>query len=361
VLESVELLRVRIPLVEPFRTAHGVTSSKDALLVHVQTTDAEGWGECTAQRTPSYEAETIDSARLSLRDHLVPRAFSGAPFDDVAGNRQARAALEHALLDARLRATGQSLAAYLGATADRVAAGVAIGECASPGELRAKVEHFVATGYRRIKCKVGRDRAPEKMQAAHSAIPAGVDLAADANGCYALKDDLAILGELDELRLQCIEQPLGRDQFLAHAQLRNELRTPICLDESIDGIDAVDDAMELGAADVVCLKPGRLGLAAAVAAHDHCVESRWLALAGGMLETGIGRAVLVAFAARDGFALRGDCAASDAYFGPAGDITEPFVLADGHIGVPDGPGIGVAVLEDRIERLAIARERLLPS
>ena len=122
-LRAVELIRVAIPLVRPFRTARGVTTQKDALLVHVVTADAEGWGECSAERTPGYSGETLDGARLMLRDHLVPRAFAGHDFAEVRGNQFARAALEAALLDAHLRATQESLASHLGGTRSSVAGG----------------------------------------------------------------------------------------------------------------------------------------------------------------------------------------------------------------------------------------------
>jgi O-succinylbenzoate synthase len=123
-------------------------------------------------------------------------------------------------------------------------------------------------------------------------------------------------------------------------------------------VDAVRDAIERRACDVVALKAGRLGIGAARAAHDLCVQHEVDALAGGMLETGVGRAVLLAVAALPGFTLTGDCSASARYFGPDGDITEPFELEDGMLRVPDRPGIGVEPLPDRLVQRAVAREVL---
>jgi O-succinylbenzoate synthase len=119
------------------------------------------------------------------------------------------------------------------------------------------------------------------------------------------------------------------------------------------------DAIACGAARVVSIKPARLGIAEARAVHDVCVAAGVPAVAGGMLETGIGRAVLVALAALPGFTMTGDCSASDRYFGPDGDLTEPFVLEDGRLGVPEGPGIGVTVRPEQVERFTVARERIL--
>ncbi len=328
-----------MPLVAPFRTARSTTITKEALLVRVQTDDgAVGWGECAAQADPSYAPDTIDTARVVLRDHLLPRAFAGVPFDDVRGHLAARAALECALLDARLRAEEVSLAAHLGATRELVDAGVAVGF----GET-------APAGYRRVKYKI--KPGCDAVECA-----AGVERAVDANGSYTPAQSDALVA-LDALGLQLVEQPFAPDALLAHADLARRLRTPVALDETITSANVARDAIALRACDAVVVKPGRLGLTEARAVHDVCVEAGVPAVIGGLLETGIGRAALLAVAALPGFTLTGDCAASDRYFGPDGDLTEPFVLdAKGQLRVPDGPGLGVEPIPAQLERFTIARE-----
>jgi hypothetical protein len=163
---------------------------------------------------------------------------------------------------------------------------------------------------------------------------------------------------LDELGLQLIEQPLAPDALLAHAELAQRLRTPIALDETITSAAVARDAIALGACDAVVVKPARIGVSGARDVHDACVAAGVPAVIGGMLETGIGRAVLVAVAALPGFTLTGDCSASDRYFGSDGDLTEPFVLADGCLRVPDGTGLGVDVVDEQLARYTVARERI---
>jgi O-succinylbenzoate synthase len=350
-LLAAELVLVRIPLVRAFRTATTITDAKDALLVRVETDDGAGWGECVASNFPGYLADTIDSSRAALRDHFLPRAFAGRPFDDIVGNHPARAALECALLDAQLRAQGVSLASHLGATASHVDAGVAVG-------FDDDVDTFLAAGYRRLKCKIEPGRDTTVLRAARAVAGPEVKLAADANGTYTIFD-MKELVALDEFDLQCIEQPLPTDALRDHATLAAKCSTPLCLDESITSAAVARDAIALGACRMVSVKPGRLGgLGAARLVHDACVGARVPALAGGMLETGIGRAALLALAALPGFAEPGDCSASERYFGPDGDLTEPFVLDDGRLRVPDGPGLGVDVRPDRLTACTIARERL---
>ena len=357
-LHEVELRRVRLPLVVPFRNARAVLTTKDALLVRVRTDAGAGWGECTAQATPEYDAETIDGARLALRDHLVPRAFAGARLDQVRGHPAAKAALECALLDARLRGDGISLAAWLGAERDVVPAGVAVGLTGDPGAFRDLLAGYVAAGYGRIKCKIEPGRDVAVLESARAVVGAGVDLAADANGSYDLDTARVLLDAIAPLGLQCVEQPCAPDAIADHAALVQHARTPICLDETITGDAAARDAIARRACDVVAIKVGRLGIGEAKRVHDSCVRLGVRALAGGMLETGVGRAALLAVAALAGCTLTGDCSASARYFGPDGDITEPFVLEQGTLRVPTGPGLGVEPLPDRLARVTVARERL---
>jgi O-succinylbenzoate synthase len=358
-LHDVELVRIRIPFVREFASAHGSVRQKDALLVRVHSESGVGWGECAAQATPSYAPETIDTARMALRDHLLPRVFAGASCADVRGHPMARAALECALLDARLRGERRSLADYVGASRRSIPAGVAIGLPDDLGQFRDLVAFYVAQGYRRVKCKIMPGHDVAVLQAAREVAGDGVELAADANGSYTITD-IDHLCELDAFALQCIEQPLARDALADHAALARSIATPIGLDESISSAARARDAFASGACRVVSVKPGRLGgIAESKRVLDASTAAGGFALAGGMLETGVGRAALVALAALPEFTMTGDCSASDRYF--ADDLTEPFVLDAGSLRVPEGPGLGVDVRPEQLARYTIARERITPA
>src|SRR5262249_1622308 len=139
------------------------------------------------------------------------------------------------------------------------------------------------------------------------------------------------------------------EDILGHAELARTVRTPICLDESITSARGAADAIALGACSVVNIKAGRVGgYLEARRVHDVCVERNVPVWCGGMLETGLGRAANVALAALPGFTLPGDTSASGRYY--AEDITEPFVLDDGRLSVPTGPGLGVVPVPERLER-----------
>lgn len=361
-LEAVELVRVRMRLRRPFAASHGTVRERDVLLVRAVLDGVEGWGECAALPEPTYSAEYVDGAHDVLRRFLGPAALAArvdgpdgvaAALGHVAGHRMAKAALEAAVLDAWLRARGTSLAAHLGATASRVPAGVAVGLDDPVPEAVAAA----ALGYRRVKVKIEPGRDLGVVAALRAALGDGFPLQVDANGAYTPGDSDA-LAALDEFGLLLVEQPFAPDRLRDHAALAARLRTPVCLDESLGSAAAAADALDLGACSVVNLKPGRVGgVLEARRVHDACVERGSGLWVGGMLETGVGRAVNVALAALPGVTLPGDVSASDRYWDD--DLTEPFVLgADGTIPVPAGPGIGVAPRPERLRAVTVGRERV---
>ena len=352
-IADVELRRVCLPLRTPFRTAHGEQRVRDALLVKVTTADAEGWGECAALAEPTYTSEYVDGALHVLRQYLVR---GDVP---VKGHPMAKAALETAVLDAELRGRGERLVDFLGGVRDRVEAGVAVGIDDDIPSLLDAVEGYVGQGYRRVKLKIRPGWDVEPVQAVRERFGDGLRLQVDANAAYS-RDDAEHLARLDAFGLLLIEQPLADDDLLGHADLATRLETPICLDESVTSVRTAEQAIALGACRVVNVKAGRVGgYLEARRVHDACAAAGVPVWCGGMLETGIGRAANVALAALPNFTLPGDLSASDRYFET--DLTPPFVLHDGCLVVPDGPGIGVDVLPDVLDAVTTHVEHVRPA
>jgi O-succinylbenzoate synthase len=368
-LREVELRRCRLPLREPFRTSYGTDRERAVLLVRVGTDAGGGWGECGAPATPGYTGEALDGALAVLRDRIVPalwgrdldplgRGASAMLAASVPGHPMARAALELALLDAALRAEGRSVADWLGATAARVPGGIALGVAASGAAARNAVEHAVGQGYGRVKLKIEPGADVEPLRAVRAAFES-LTLHADANGAYRFTD-ADHLAQLDPIGLECLEQPLPRDDLEGHAALARRLTTPICLDESITSAADAVRAVELGACRVVNVKAARVGgLAEARALHDACAARGVDLWVGGMLDTGIARAANVALAALPGITMTGDVSASDRWF--TTELTEPLRLdAEGCLAVPRGPGLGVEVDVTAVESVTEEVVRLTP-
>ena len=343
-----ELRRLELPLVSPFRTSFGTELHRDVLLVRAVGADgAEGYGECVAGITPGYSAEYVDGAHEVVRRFLIPALAelehidatrAEQVFAAVKGHPMAKAAVQTAILDAQLRVAGMSFASFFGAVRPTVAAGVSVGIMDSIPELLDAVDGYLNAGYVRIKLKIEPGWDVEPVRAVRERW-GDILLQVDANTAYTLADARQ-LARLDPFDLLLMEQPLPEDDVRGHAALAKLVRTPICLDESITSARAAADAIALGAAAIVNIKPGRVGgYLEARRIHDVCVAAGVPVWAGGMLETGIGRAANVALAALPGFTLPGDTSASDRYF--ARDITPAFVLENGALRVPVGPGIGI--------------------
>ncbi|MEU7963210.1 o-succinylbenzoate synthase [Streptomyces sp. NPDC049097] len=364
-LERAESVHVAIPLVTPFRTSFGTMTEKDTFLLHVVTDAAEGWSEFAADPEPRYCSEFAAGAEIVLRDFLLPRAAAlprltaaalAPALAPVKGHELAKAALETAVLDAELRAYGMSLATYLGAVRDRVPAGVSVGIRDSVPELLDDVERHLAEGYVRIKLKIEPGWDLEPVRAVRERFGDELPLQVDANTAYTLAD-AEHLRKLDAFGLLLVEEPLEENNLHAHALLQQRLTTPVCLDESLHNARDTASAIAMGACRVVNVKPARVGgYLEARRVHDVAHAHGVPVWCGGMLETGVGRAANLALAALPGCTLPGDTSASARYF--AEDLTEPFVLRDGHLPVPSAPGIGVEPVPEALRRFTTGRSAL---
>jgi o-succinylbenzoate synthase len=364
-VRRVELRLVGLPLVRPFRTSFGTSTKKVCVLVRLETDRAEGWGECVADIEPDFSAEWNASVWDAIEEFLAPALFRAGDvaaedldlvFAFVRGNRMAKATLFNAFLDAELRERGTSLASHLGATRDRVVCGVSIGITETVGALREQVDGYLGEGYRRIKLKIEPGIDVERVAAIRGDHP-DILLSVDANAAYSLSE-IDVFRALEDFDLLMIEQPLHHEDLVNHAKLQSEIRTPLCLDESIRSAADAVAAIELGSCRIVNIKQGRVGgVVEAQRVHDACRERDVPVWCGGMLETGIGRATNLALAGMPNFTLPGDTSASSRYFPE--DLTEPFELAsDGTMEVPRGPGIGISPVGERLEACTL-RSRVL--
>ncbi len=367
-LERAELRVVEMPLRSPFETSFGVESRRRCLILRLMGAGWEAWGECVAGAFPGYSYETTATAWHVLVDFLLP-AVLRRPIADMAdfesrsssvrGHPMARAAIEMALWDARGRTEGTSLRHLLGGEREKVPVGVSVGMQASPERLVEVVAGYVEQGYRRVKLKIkpGRDR--DEVAAVRRRFP-DLALQVDANSAYRLQDSAAIEA-LDDYGLLLIEQPLEDDDLIDHSKLQARLQTPLCLDESLRSARLARQALDIGACRILNLKAARLGgLTEAVAAHDVGVAGGAPVWCGGMLETGIGRAANLALASLPGFTLPGDISASERYY--ERDLTrQPFRLnTDSTIDVPTGPGLGVEVDREELDRVTLRSEVITP-
>jgi O-succinylbenzoate synthase len=365
-VEGITLREIQMPLVQFFETSFGRIYGRRILLVTVHCEGINGWGECVADEGPFFSSEWNDAAWATTERHLAPAllaanlrsaAESVALMARVRGHRMAKAALENALWDAEARATGQPLWRLWGGKQRKISCGVSIGIQDSVEQLLEKIAIETSAGYRRIKVKIKPGWDLRVLERIRSEWPELV-LSCDANSAYTL-DDLEHLRQFDAFNLLMIEQPLWHDDIYFHARLQRELRTSICLDESIEHARDALEAAETRACRIINIKMGRVGgFSEAEKIHDVCQQHGIPVWCGGMLESGIGRAHNIALSTLENFRLPGDVSASKRYWKE--DIIDPEVEVgpDGTIVLRDEPGTGYRIREDLIEALTVRKQTL---
>jgi O-succinylbenzoate synthase len=366
-IKQIELVEINLPLVHFFETSFGRTYERRIILTRVvDDQNNEGWGEVTCGETPSYCEEWTDSAWVTLEKILAPMVIgkeveSASGVWDlmkrVRGNRMAKAAIETAAWDLEAKKSNVPLWKHLGGVRNEIACGVSIGIQDSIEQLFDKIQTELDAGYQRIKIKIAPHWDYDVVRQVREKF-GDILLMGDANSAYSL-DDIDLFKRMDEFNLMMFEQPLAYDDIYDHAKLQSEIKTPICLDESIRSPDDARKAIEMKAGKIINVKLGRVGgHAQARAIENLCRNANIPIWCGGMLESGIGRAHNIVMSTLEGFTLPGDVSASKRYWQE--DIIEPAVevTANGTIIAPEKAGIGYEVKTDRIDKLAVRRSQV---
>ncbi len=325
------LIELAIQLTRPFATAAGRIDQRRTVLVGLTNDGTTGWGE--AAPYPGMTTDTIDGVWASLSGE------TSAPTPSAA------AALEGAEADLAARLGSEPLWRTLGGTARPLLTSVAIGIDDDP------IDRIKATGAAAAKLKIrpGDDvRRVDRLRNRYPELTIGVD----ANGSYSWDERDALL-ELDRFDVAYLEQPFPAADLRSHAGLRHEMLADVAVDEPIDSAQAAIAAIEAGAADILVVKPGRIGLGGCRVIHDLALAAGLRVKASGLLETAIGRAHTLAVATLPG-AVHSDVAL-DSWFFASATGSPRRVVADGWINASAEPGIGVSPDLDALAR-SIVRE-----
>lgn len=349
-----------MPLKDPFYTHLQTVSNREGIIVEVIDEEGyKGYGEAVAFSTPWYTEETVQTCLHMLTDILIPiikKTKISHPeevshlFAPIRRNQMAKASIETAIWDLYGKQQGKSLASLLGDHNSTIPAGAVVASSSISGAIN-QIEHFIELGYERIKIKINPPTDIEWISEIRKHFPE-LPLMADANSAYTLQD-MDRLKALDEFQLLMIEQPFAHDDFLEHAKLQSELKTPLCLDESIHSISDVRKAIELNSCGVINIKIGRVGgLQNAKEIYELCLKHHIKVWVGGMIEFGVSKAHNIALASLPGFQIPGDIASSSRYWEE--DIITPEIqIENGKIIVPNGPGIGYQMNEKRLNKVLI--------
>ena len=373
-LARIELYELALPLLEPFIISGGAIAERRSLVIVLHDAAGHsGFGESPPFEQPFYSEETLASARDLLERVLLPRVagaeFSGPEALDarlregVRGNPFARAGVETAAWDLEAHGRGTGLAALLGerlgvAPAATIPCGVALGipPDGRPESLMRRVAEALEAGYRRVKIKVAPGWDLQAIRAARAGIAgADVPLTVDANGAYEWPGHQEALHALDDAGLLYIEQPLAPDELVGHARLAESLRTPICLDETLESAAVARQVVALGGPLVWNIKVHRVGGLTEVCEIYRIARDAGAQLwAGTMPETGIGSQAPLAVASLPLCVFPSDLEPSTRWFGRSVDVIKLTMGADGRMAVP-GQAAGRLLDEGRFR----AASRLL--
>ena len=349
-IDEIRLWKITLPYVEPFETSFGREKEKTTIIIAFKSGDDLGFGELVAGEKPNFSYETIETSLYVFKKYFIKRILKKDVnpeifLDDVKwirGYPMAKAAFEMALWDLYAKKLNRPLYEVIGGVRKKVDVGVSIGIQKSIKTLLNKINMYLDRGYKRIKVKIKKGWDYNVLDAIRREYP-DIMLTVDANCAYT-KEDIDYLTKIDKYGLLYLEQPLYYWDLYYHSVLQKRIKTPICLDESITNSLRAEEAIEIGAAKIINVKPGRVGGIKETLYINHIGLKKkvpmWI---GGMLETGIGRAFNVSIATLENVKYPSDISESKRYF-ERDIITEPWTLnKDGTLSVRTKPGIGVDI------------------
>ena len=365
-IKEIKLHQLLMTMKNPFTTSFGTQQKRFITIVEAIDEDGvSGFGECVSGEDPLYSEEFMDATLIALKKYFGPLVINKeiSHPDEVwdiykpfKRNNMAKACIEGAVWDLYAKKKGITLAAAMGGKKKEVDVGVSLGLEDTDELLLERIGEKVEEGYKRIKVKIKPGRDVEMVGKIREVYP-DIPLMVDANSAYTL-DDIDTLKALDEYNLMMIEQPLMAGDIIDHAKLQKQIKTPVCLDESIDSYESAAAAIEMGSCKIINVKVGRVGgITQSIKIHDLAEKHGIPLWCGGMLEAGVGRLHNVAITTLSNFVLPGDTASSSRYWFE--DIITPEVVAEnGVVKVSDAPGIGAEIDFKKMEQYLVKVETI---
>jgi O-succinylbenzoate synthase len=365
-ITKITLHHIEIPTKYPFTTGFGTITSRPTIIVKAETKDGLiGWGESSPLPFPMYKPETIDTCMISLEKYIAPLVMNKefntieefvSLYSPIKGNLFAKTGIETAVWMLLALEQNTSIVKLLGGTRKRVETGISVG-IGTLEETFEKIQKGIDAGTKRVKLKIKPGWDVELVKKVRKKF-GNITLMVDGNSSYTL-DNIESLKKLDKYNLLMIEQPLGDEDIIDHSILQKEIKTPICLDESIANAEDARKAHYLGACKIINIKPGRVGgLLESKKIHDYCQENGIGVWCGGMLESGIARAVNLATASMSNYIYPADLDEPLSFF--EDDIViNGYKEKNGLVAVPTDVGLGFTVDEKKVKYYAVRTVKII--
>ncbi len=354
--KRVELIKFKKKLKKPFKTSFDELKFREIFLIRIIEGSFEGWGEIVAEKDPLYSYENNKTAETIIKDYLIPvlkKTLIPEEFkkkaSKIKGHMMAKAGVELALWDLKAKKMDKPLYKIYGGVRKKIPSGISIGIKESIDELLETIDNSIKKGYLRIKLKISPGKDLTVLKEVREAFP-DITLSVDANSSYSPHKHFKLLKRFDEFSLLMIEQPFYEDDLFYHSKLKNEIKTKICLDESLTFLRKVIEGYEMSSYDIINVKTGRVGGPIEVIKINNFAKTKRIPLwMGGMLESGVGRLHNIHLATLSEFTLPSDISESSRYW-DKDIIKEPVKMFEpGYLKPSNQPGIGEEViLPDKI-------------
>jgi O-succinylbenzoate synthase len=362
IIKEINLYYVQMPLLEPWVTAYGSQDEIESLFVNIKFDKSEGWGECAPAPLPLYNSEYTKGAFQFACEVLAPSVIGkdiSSPaqlqifFRDLKGHEFTKSAFDGAAWDAFAKASDQPLWSMIGGNNPSIIVGADIPVLPSTEMLIDRIAEAIDQGFPRVKLKYNQQCHPEMIEKVRNAYPDLV-MHIDCNSGFTL-EDLEMFQRLDHFDLKMIEQPLAYDDLIDHSILQKQIKTPICLDESITSVERAAKAIKVNACQWINIKTSRVGgLTNAITIHDLCKNHKMPVWIGGMLESSVGQGPSMAMATMENIQYPCDIFPSNRFFEE--DFSSPQIkLSDrGKITAPNRPGTGFAPKMKKLKKYNLA-------
>jgi len=364
VIQKVEVFPVIYPVTGHFRFFP--KPQRPAVFVKITCEDGTaGWGQSVPTHTWSYE--TSESVVSTLREYLAPALVGKNPLDlagaHLAMNRAiapsfstgmpiAKAGVDLALHDLIAKSGKQNVTAMWGRKPlDRTTLSWTVNP-RTLDEAESLMEDGRKRGYKHFNIKVAPDPAFD-LQLAKLVRRRAPDcfLWADANGGYDPATALAMAPKLADAGVNVFEQPVAANRLTAFRDLKKQGALPILMDEGVVSVVELIEFMRLGLLDGVAMKPARTaGLWDARRQMEILRDAGMMVLGSGLTDPDTSLAASLAL--YGAYQVTQPCALNGPQFLTGTFLKQPLEVKDGSVAVPDGPGLGVVVDEEKVRRQA---------
>jgi L-alanine-DL-glutamate epimerase-like enolase superfamily enzyme len=358
-IAAIEAIPYSIPYRHPLHFASGSVHEADHVLVRVHTDDGVVGTADTPPRPYTY-GETQKSIVAVVQDVFAPQLVGTDVFDRekiqavmarTIHNQTAKGAVDIAVWDVIGKTLGQPVSKLLGGYTDSLRVSHMLGFKPAQELLALALEFRETYGINTFKLKTGRRPLKLDIEAARvlrEGLGEDAELYMDANRGWTANEAAEVLRRTSDLGLQFLEEPDDAREVLGRRRLVTNSAIPIAADESAANLGEAAREILTGGANLLSVKTARSGFTEAAKIVGMAEGMGIDVYIGNQIDTQVGTVASVVFGAAFAHTAKRAAELSN-YLDMSDDLlAQPLAIADGRIRVPEGPGVGTDVDDDKL-------------